>query len=133
MSFVVYRDQDNLWRWSFMVNERTIAEGASSHDHPQRCMDDISEVRSAMMAPIRFLNFFDHSPGDAPVKQDGVTSKSNATPDQPAFTSRISVESQSPSDQPVFLPPLSITQRRSSGIPYGFLPSRRESITSERE
>lgn len=101
MSFVVYRDQDNLWRWSFMVNERTIAEGASSHDHPQRCMDDISEVRSAMMAPIRFLNFFDHSPGDAPVKQDGVTSKSNATPDQPAFTSRISVESQSPSDQPV--------------------------------
>lgn len=93
MRFVVYREQSNLWRWSFVVNDKTIAQSVESHQDAQRCLDEISDVRSAQTAPIRFLHFFVHSPEDASVAPDTAAALSTATPPPPDHASANGVDS----------------------------------------
>lgn len=94
MRFVVYRDPSNLWRWSFVVNDKTIAQSVESHKDPQRCLDEISDVRSALTAPIRFLHFSVHGLDDATVPPDNTTALSMATPPPPDHAPSSAVDSK---------------------------------------
>lgn len=57
MKFVIYRDPVGLWRWTYEVNGRALAEGGGAHPTPARCLEDIAQIRSAHLSPVSVSPF----------------------------------------------------------------------------
>jgi len=52
MSFYIYRDESNQWRWYLeAANNKKIASGEGFHNR-QDCLDSIALVKSSSNAPI---------------------------------------------------------------------------------
>ena len=53
MKYVIYRDSQNLWRWTFYAaNGRAIAVSSESYYNKSDCLNGIALVKGSSHAPV---------------------------------------------------------------------------------